>query len=672
MRGFCILLACILVGGSAAAGIRATPVSGEEAAQWIRYTVPLPKQISITSKVILPRDDVALRCDDKGPLSIQACRELRDVVCPSRLWQDSNLPKKPLQKTTFCIALQTSGAEAEKLRALKNSDQAYCISPGENGKGLKLTALTPRGLYYASKTLQQLVRAKSTETTAVIPIVRVTDWPDLADRGFWGTDTFAHVRWLSDRKLNYVEQISAVGFDEQGKPFARVKPEHGLVVEEGPKHGIEFVPVILHLEQLGPRILAHYPNLKAQGGGQGAVCYSQPQVADILAEWMIQFGRTPGIREVDVWMSENLKQKGGCTCPECAKTDRSVLEARTILRAWEKARNAVPNLGLHILTSEETEKSNPAILKELPPDVKVWYYHSLLTYSNGKTPMLHQYLTDYARSGRYVGVVPNLDSTVHWASPFTGAGFVHYRMNEFVDKGLSGVMGYVTPRLYCFFFNAEAAAEWSWNAKGRTPHEFALSWAVRQRYRDPARFAEWADTIGPVEWDCFGSHWPSGEQRKQPASVATLLRQGKLPHLGGVLWGLYRVPFGDVKTAEQLDADVAAAGKALRLAKALNDPSIINESLIAQGYISSMKALYELGRIVTPQGIAPQDMAAARKYFRTYADSLNQVIRELPKWETSITRTDDPGAFPDKPIKTMQEMVSEMRSVATDLGIDMK
>lgn len=673
--GLPVLITLMLSG--AAGAVSFSEVSPDEARDWIRHTVPLPKDISITSKVRVTSNKVTICSLSKPDMMLtQAVKELKESV-PVDGRMTVGLPGG-IPSNVFTIKLRIGGPEAEPLRKLKNSDQAYRILPGDNNKGLFLVALTTRGLYYAAKTLQQLINARATKDTVEMPIVHVTDWPDMEDRGLWGSDSFLHLRWLADRKMNIVEQISYIGVDDEGRAFARLKDGNEPMIEEGPLYGVKPVPVILHLEQVGGKgVFKAYPNLKGRSPHEGAICYSQPEFVDILADWIAALGSLPHVESVDVWMTENLAQQSGCACPECrscdpyGKTDRSVLEARTILKAWEKAKEKVGSVGLRILTSEETENSNQLVFEELPPDVKVWYYHSLLTYTNREAPMLRKYLADFVRKGRWLGVCPNLDATVHWTSPFTGAHFIHYRMNEFVDKGLSGLLGYVTPRVHFFGFNVEAAAEWSWNAKGRSPHEFALSWAVRQGIKDPQKFAEWADVIGQVEWDVYGSHWPSGEQRNVPGPAAKRLRKGTLPELGYVLWDAYAHPFGDIKSVEQLDGDVSAAERAVELAREMGIPEFIHESLIAQGYINSLKALWELRGLVKPSGIADENREAAGRYFEMYVDGLRQVADELPKWEACVAREADPGPFTAKPVGVINGMIEQMKEVAAGLGFRM-
>jgi len=443
MRRIFIAALCVMWidGFGLAASIQTASVSEAESQAWARHVVPLPKQMEIVSRLVVPAGEVAIVTSGASdPLIEQGVKELRESLGQA---EDGPQPKHP----SFTVSLELGGRDAAQLKERKNADQAYRILPGDRPTELRLIALTPRGLYYATKTLQQLIKAKVSGPTAELPILRVTDWPDLHDRGLWGGDSFAFSRWLSDRKLNTIEQISSTGVDKQGNTYARLAGGKRMMVEEGPTYGINPVPINVHLEHFGGRrgLFDAHPELKGQGGFEGAICYAKPLFIDILADWIAGLGSLPGVTEVDVWMTENLRGKGGCRCPECRKEDRSVSEIRVILAAWEKAKEKGGDVGLRILTSEETEKSNKLVFAELPTDVKVWYYHSLTTYNSSEVPIVRDYLEAFARAGHQAGICLNLCATVPGAYPFTGADFMHYRMNEFVDKHLSGILGYAVP-----------------------------------------------------------------------------------------------------------------------------------------------------------------------------------------------------------------------------------
>ncbi len=500
-------------------------------------------------------------------------------------------------------------------------------------------------------------------------MLSVTDWPDLETRGLWGAETFGNLKWLADRKINHLEQTSYRSVSKDGRGHGGIKSGWQHIVDEAPLYGMRSVPISAHLEQCGyTGIFEAHPNLRGKGGAKGCICYSQPQIVDVLTDWIADLAGQPKVAGVDVWMSENLENQGGCQCAECSKTNRSVLEIRVILSAWHKAEQRLGRkIQLYVLSSEATYKDNPLVLKELPGEVRFWYYH-WLTYNTGQSPMIPACVTAAAKKGTWAGVVPSLDSMTSFMEPFTGSDFIHYRMNEFVDKGLQGLLGFVTPRAHFFSFNVEAAAEWSWNAKGRTPQEFTSSYAIRQGIANPQKWAEWAGLIGPVEWNVYGSEWPSGAQRGTPDPVAKMLLEGRLPKLGDVLWDAYKIPFGDIKTVKQLDADVASAARALEIAKEMGVPEYWYESLVADGYIKSLKALWELRGLVRNARVAPEEKDAAGRYFRMYLDGLQQAADALPKWEEIRDLRQEHRNYTGIPVKVIAELRKQMVETATALG----
>jgi len=659
---FLLLISCSVVPGQAA--IR--KVTKAEATDWIRYTVPLPKSIGITDKAVVPKGSVAVSVvSGEGIVVEQAVKELYDV-----------LGGAPKGQPSLAIRLEIGGKRAEMLRKFPNSEQAYVIYPAQDGSWIEVAALDPAGLYYGAKTIQQLVKPRSSGDKVEVPLLTVADWPDMQDRGLWGSDNFDHVRWMADRKMNWIEQISAHGLDESGRPFARLKEGRETLINEGPYYAMKPVPVVLHLEQSGHGVVEVFPELKAKSEHSGLMCYSKPKVIDIISDWILILGSLQGVQEVDVWMTENILGIGGCKCDDCKKTgvDPIVLEARAIVQAWELAKKkAGREIGLRVLTSETTEDFNKTIFAELPPEVKVVYYHSLLTYTSGRQPMLRPYLAEYAKSGRWLGVCPNLSDVPHFTQPFTSGQFVHYRMSEFVAKGLQGLLGYATPRVHFNRFNVEAAAEWGWNSKGRSVREFAHSWAVREGLENPAVYADYAEAVGAVLWDSLGSDWPTRADYGPVGTVVSQLRKNKLPDLGFVLWDFIRQPFGNIRDERQLDADQALADKAVRLARQMGVEEFVQESLIAQGYIRSLEALWEIKKAVKGNTVSPSDRASTQRYMQMYVDSLRQASEALPKWEKTVARPTDPPGFTEKPIRVMKEAcIDEMLQYAKELGLKVR
>lgn len=643
----------------------AEPVTRAEETDWIRWSVPLPKKISIPAKTTAAKGTLKINAPGQQDMVIaQAVRELTELV------------GTPGTSCSFTITLIVGGDQAEPLRNLKNADQSYRIIPdGENG--LKLVALTSRGIYYAAKTLQQLIRPKAAADKLVIPLAEVTDWPDMEDRGLWGTDSERLLAWMAERKMNLQEQISARWVSPDGTATSRPKSGvDGPLITEAPRYGINPVPVVLHLEQLsGSGVFTAYPNLVAKSEKQGAWCYSQPEAARVIAAWIADLGTLPNVKEVDVWLSENMNGKIGCQCEKCKAegVDPQVLEARTVVKAWKLAREKTgKNIGLRMLTSEACEHFNPIILSELPREVRVVYYHSLMTYTHAKIPMIHDYLVDFVRKGGWLAVCPALGAIPNYPEPFTCPQFINTRMNEFLDKGLKGLLGYASPGVLYTPYNVEAAAEWTWNQKGRSIHEFSVSYAVRQGYPDPEKFAEWVDVLGEVEWDVYASDYPWRASRKMVTPIDQQLKEGTLPDLGTVMHGFNGFPFGGFKSEKQIRDDVALAGKAVALARELGIEQYVLESLIVQGYVRSLEAFYDLKLLTTGGRIAPENRAKASASVRAFVDGLRQACDALPKWEQTVTWRGNTVSERKQAVAVVvqENLIEPMLAFAREMGLE--
>ncbi|MHC4798213.1 MAG: glycoside hydrolase family 20 zincin-like fold domain-containing protein, partial [Planctomycetota bacterium] len=351
-----------LFGAVSAQADRTTPVSKDEAAHWVRHTVPRPKQIQITGKVMLPADQIVVRVTDSSDVLVHsAARELRETIGPAQSANGDD--------AQFTILLQLNGEGSTELKHLPNADQGYRIIPDAQHDELRLVALKPHGLYYAAKTLRQLLRANLADGKVAIPIVKVTDWPDIATRGLWGADAFLHVPWLSDRKYNHMEQIATSRVDKSKRATVALSHHEQLMVDQSPTSGINAVPVIVHLEHMGNNgVYAAYPDLRGKGEGvhPRAVCYSNPKVVDILADWIIGYAKMKNVSEIDLWLTENLARQSGCQCDKCRKGNRDLLELDAVLAAWKRAKQQFPDLKFWVLTSEETADSNEQILEVLP------------------------------------------------------------------------------------------------------------------------------------------------------------------------------------------------------------------------------------------------------------------------------------------------------------------
>ena len=88
-------------------------------------------------------------------------------------------------------------------------------------------------------------------------------------------------------------------------------------------------------------------------------------------------------------------------------------------------------------------------------------------------------------------------------------------------------------------FNIAALAEWTWNGDGRDTREFAAAWAVREGMANPEAFADWAELMGPIEFDVFDSDFPICYSQDL---ALDMIRQRQRPYLGEGIFRYYPTP----------------------------------------------------------------------------------------------------------------------------------
>jgi len=561
-------------------------LSAGQTRPWLRQLIPLPKEIVIGKTVVVPVAEVGVRViGEASDLEAAAAKQITDLLGQ----QPGEPPATPELEIVLgrCTESGKLGdlrvPGAERLRALPNSDQSYAIAP-VGGHGLVLTGLTWKGVYYAAVTLCQLLEKGRQDDKLTIPLVRVVDWPDLAERGEWGGSASRDVEWMSAQKMNLVEAHADLQIAPEGKGRAAISE---ALLERGRLHALKVVPIITHLDQIGGSgIFDRFPETMGKGDSARiagvdviAPCFSQPKTAEILSDWMTSLAEQPGVNTICVWLSE-IGAK--CGCEQCQKEGQFVLETRACVGAWRLARERNPGVKLRLLLTQGSYATNDKVLAEVPPEVEVSYYDGGRTYDSSRDPMIYPLLEEYAKRGRWLGVYPQLTASWRIVCPWSGPQFIKYRMTEFADKRLACLCGYATPDNRLYDFNVTAAAEWSWNAHGRDEREFARAWATRRGLKDVERAAEWAVTLGPVGWDVYGSGVPYPHFF---GTAAELIRSRQRPALGQ---GMFRY----LVDPQRFALDLEACDKAMKLAEAVQAPTLIAETKVISGYVTMLDKLY--------------------------------------------------------------------------------
>ncbi|NPV48040.1 MAG: hypothetical protein HPY69_13855 [Armatimonadetes bacterium] len=654
-----IVVLVAIVGVNAAEGPD-TRLSPRAAADWVQWLSPLPKQVHLTGRAAVPVTRLRLRLPH-APTELD--RNLADelsAALQSRTGVKPNLGGV-LQPTSVVMDFRRQPDVSRLLAGKRNADQAYCLEMTASASELTVTchALTDRGSYYGMKTLKQLllptVSGEGRTATVDIPAGRIVDWPDLEERGQWGGSAFQDLEWLTDLKYNLLEVHANVSVDAAGVGHASMAP---TVLERCRRFGVRVVPIIHHLEQLvDSGLFEAYPMLLAKDADTGnpsqrVICFARPEIVKPLADWLVDLGNTPGVTEVMVWLSEEGK---GCQCEQCCQAVRFVQELEACVKALRAAQQSCPHLGLRVLLTQGSYDQNAQVLEALPADVKVSYYHGGLTYNTERKPMIYPVLESYLRQKRWLGVYPTLSSNWLTVAPFSNPEFTHYRLTEFVDKGLSNIVAYIVPTAHYYRVNTEGGLEWAWNAHGRNPREFAVSYAVRHSLKDPETFAQWTEALGPVSWDLYASNFPYLERWGAPvAQIAA----------GKMRFDLGQSIFAAYSRAEQFDENLVRCDTALALAEALGDPEYIAETRIVRGYTQTLRAVYRLSRLVHgDEGVRAEDRDAAARWFAEAQEGLEAVTDSYPAWSQACQAPLGPTA-PERFTGTL----TLMETLAANLG----
>jgi len=619
-------------GAWAPACVAAAPVAPAEQAEWARRLLPLPKEVTIDKQVQLPAAEVKLTlAKGSGDVVQTAADEIRSLLAENAGEAAGD------SRFEILLGVCDSGGrldgvavpDAARLADLPNADQAYVIRPLGDAR-LVLAALDERGVYYAAQTLRQLLEGGSRGGRVAIPLATVTDWPDLAERGEWGGSANRDVVWMAQHKMNLVESHVTLAMTEDGRGRAAADPE---LVDLSRRHALKFVPVITHLNGLGRTGIYHtYPELRGQGDRAVhpthtdlvAPCCSQPKLTEILADWMISLGDQEGVTDVCAWLSELSNQY--CDCERCRKAGvgQYALETRCLVAAYRLAQKKHPDLGFRILLTQGSYASNDKVLAEIPPDVGVTYYDGGRTYDSSREPMIYPLLEEYTARGGWLGCYPQLTASWRIVCPWSGPQFIRARMNEFVDKKLNCLCGYATPDNRLYEFNVLAAAEWSWNARGRDEREFAAAWATRRGIEDPDAAADWAVTLGPVGWDVYGSRVPFSNFFGRATAMVAGRRK---PTLGE---GMFRY----FPTAEHIDEDLAACQKALAIAERLDKPLLVAETRVIQGYVRMIRDIYTIAEQASAsKQPAYEKRVAIQKALGSLAVAGIETAEALETWE---------------------------------------
>jgi hypothetical protein len=496
-------------------------VSSSQAEKMTRHLLPLPHELSVSRKVVLPPADIGIRA-----IATAGNAEQNSVAQLKQLFQNkADVDATGDQFEILVGLIDNDGAidgikpdNAQRLKEVPNNEQAYLIQPVEENK-LIVGALSEKGLLYGVTTLCQLIEAHITRETVSIPLVSVLDWPDFDDRGLWHMPRpmpLQEIPWMASLKFNKFH--CATNFDvlPDNQPVPQITPyfqkepagekEWSTPFDEALSHGVEVIPGIVHMdffESGSNGFTSTYPELIGKGerpkSGAFATtkyrapCASNPRLIEILAELIANIASW-GVATVYVWTTEY--PGGQCECEACLKEGQFQAEIRSTLTAWRNVRKTYPKLKLGLFFGaggfvpgdkwfpDYPREAVDEILATLPKEVR-------MCVSLG---LDDDVLTNYVDQG---GLVTRcfIESLSFW-DYFSGEA-TRQRLQKLHANKVNGVLQYLVGWAgdvnikETLGFQLSVMAEYSWNTNGRSIEEFATSWATRHGYKQPSEFGQW-------------------------------------------------------------------------------------------------------------------------------------------------------------------------------------
>jgi len=615
---------------------------------FLSRVIPLPKEATIADVLTLPLSQIGITVVGGTDPQLATIREVM-------------APLEEAEGRPFSIRFVLSREAGklcpkeilERLESLPNADQAYAIFPtyGSTGSfsGLVVVAPNELGLLYGARTLSQMMGFRGRKRAAVrdevnIPEVTLVDWPDMSERGIWGSVEKEDLPWLAECKLNALDHKARVSYDDvKGRGVATVDPEMLAVAA---RVGIKIVPIITHLELAYERsgLAEKRPDLAATPGPdapstgrqRATFCFSKPGTAQVLADWLEDLAQVPGATDTIVWLSE---EESPCFCDQCSGKESYLLEVAALVEAFKRAKAADPDTSLRILLTQGSYHANDKILAAAHEDVKIVYYDGGRTYDSSHRPMIYPLLEAYAGAGGWLGVYPQVTNSWRTVTCWTAPQFIRYRMNEFVNKRLKNVTMYAVPKPKWHEFNVTAAAEWLWNSKGRTDEEFSFAWAQSKGMEKPRLFAQWATAVGPIGWDLAGS--------------GLGLKLIYYLDIGAPRQGFQSIRYGEmfleeIHSREHLDRLVRQADDALALAVELENEAAVSETRIHKAFLILAGALQVLsGAPESPDGLTPGQLERYRVAFEELDYAARTLEVEHFRWADLMEPGERPGRLMD-------------------------
>ena len=619
---------------------------GTNVRAWTERLLPLPKDVQVTGSVTAALRDIALAPCRLNSSRIRSARGLLAPVAGC----ETPAPRVMIAMERLADA-DIPNALKHRLARAPNGEQAYAIhiAPAQAGAPVKITmaAATDVGLLYAAQTLRQLLKLPAQagpDTVVEIPIAAIADWPDLGRRGFFGVPGEQMIDHCAEFKLN----VSMIGggcrLDAAGKPLVTDSSE---LVAKGAALNVRLIPELAHLDTIAESVLKPalfreqwqhlLPVFMTDAEGkksQHCVCFSSAATLELLTQWLLALATQTQGSHSDLFVFLTEQPRDTCHCPSCSASGKShyELEMTALGQAVAAVRETFPDTVLIIGMTQAVRLKNATrqVMDALPPNASLVYYDGEETYVTDRQPMIPPVYAEFVRNGGSLGVVPQISFHFRNVLPMHSPQFLQFRMREFVDKGLDGVYSYAPPRAFTALLYKPAVvaqAEYSWNAHGRAPADFARAYATVTGICEPGLFSSWVERAGEAAYTLAESNFH-----------ARLFIDPSMGFYGAVPLD-HLLEHSRIHDIPDLDRVVATAEEALDIARQAGQADLINESEFVHAGLTMFRLLKALSPLIHGDRTDAESRAEAARYLDQLDACAHGIRVALFDWADRLTTT---------------------------------
>ena len=245
-------------------------------------------------------------------------------------------------------------------------------------------------------------------------------------------------------------------------------------------------------------------------------------------------------------------------------------------------------------------------------------------------------LDSYAAEGRWIAsydvpITANARvDTPEFMVPESSAHRVRDYVRQLIERkfrGAYGMMAWADNGKATCGFNVHALAEYGWNLEGRSEQEFAIAWATREGYQDPEKVGEWADLMGPIEFDVYDSDFPIAYSW---GKYVEMVRQRRRPYLGEGVFRYYT-------SAEDFDRKIAISDRALKIAETFESDYLANETRVVRSYVRLAQGLYEVAELVATEDFRDlESQQRLRQALDRLGDAGEENVASIKSWRSAL------------------------------------